>query len=232
MARNFAEVSERVRRAIAKAGRKEDDVRLIAVSKFWPASAAAIIAGEGQIDFGENYVQEAEGKIRELNPEFPDLRWHMIGHVQSRKASHVAGRYALVHTLDSRKLADGMEKKLAELKTEQPVLIEVNVGEEAQKSGVTAKDAEALAAYALENCPGLKLRGLMCIPPVFDNPEAARPYFAKLRETRDRMEKNLGVNLPELSMGMSGDFEAAIEEGATLVRVGTAIFGARPLKIP
>lgn len=230
IAQNYAAVENRLLDALKKSGRKRDAVTLIAVSKFQPAAALEVAAGLGQADFGENYAQEAELKRGELDPRFPSLRWHMIGHLQSRKTPLVAGRYALVHTLDSIKLADAFEKRLEALDLAQDVLIEVNLGKESQKAGVNPEALDELVARVLENCPRLKLRGFTCLPPVFDEPERARPYFAKLRETRDRLEKDFGVNLPDLSMGMSGDFEAAIEEGATFVRVGTAIFGPRPAK--
>ena len=152
----------------------------------------------------------------------------MIGHVQSRKAAQVAGAFALIHTLDSRKLADGLERRLAVLEARQPVLMEVNVAAEPQKSGIMAEDLPVLADYIVENCPHLELRGLMCLPPVFDAGEAARPHFARLRVLCEELRARLGLPLPELSMGMSGDFEAAVAEGATLVRIGTDIFGPRP----
>ena len=182
------------------------------------------------MDFGENYVQEALQKREELagEPACRNVRWHMIGHVQSRKAAQVAGAFALIHTLDSRKLADGLERRLAVLEARQPVLMEVNVAAEPQKSGIMAEDLPVLADYIVENCPHLELRGLMCLPPVFDAGEAARPHFARLRVLCEELRARLGLPLPELSMGMSGDFEAAVAEGATLVRIGTDIFGPRP----
>lgn len=226
----YARVLERLDAACAAAGRGRDDVVLIAVSKLHPAADVAAVARAGQLDFGENYVQEALQKREELAGELAcrNVRWHMIGHVQSRKAAQVAGAFALIHTLDSRKLADGLERRLAVLEARQPVLMEVNVAAEPQKSGIMAEDLPALADYIVESCPHLELRGLMCLPPVFDAGEAARPHFARLRVLCEELRARLGLPLPELSMGMSGDFEAAVAEGATMVRIGTDIFGPRP----
>ena len=229
----YARVLERLDAACAAAGRKREDVTLIAVSKLHPAVDVAEVARAGQLDFGENYVQEALQKREDLAGESAcrNLRWHMIGHVQSRKAAHVAGAFALIHTLDSRKLADGLERRLAVLEARQPVLMEVNVAAEPQKSGLMAEDLPALADHILEKCPHLELRGLMCLPPVFDAGEAARPHFARLSALREELRDRLGLPLPELSMGMSGDFAAAVAEGATMVRIGTDIFGPRPPKV-
>ncbi|WP_022655308.1 YggS family pyridoxal phosphate-dependent enzyme [uncultured Desulfovibrio sp.] len=229
----YARVLERLDAVCAAAGRKREDVTLIAVSKLHPAVDVAEVARAGQLDFGENYVQEALQKREDLAGEFVcrNLRWHMIGHVQSRKVAQVAGAFALIHTLDSRKLADGLERRLAVQKASQPVLMEVNVAAEPQKSGLMAEDLPALADHILENCPRLELRGLMCLPPVFDAGEAARPHFARLYALREELRGRLGLPLPELSMGMSGDFAAAVAEGATMVRIGTDIFGPRPPKV-
>ena len=233
----YARVLDRIDAACAAAGRPRESVRLIAVSKLHPAASLAEVAAAGQIDFGENYVQEALQKRQDLSADqatsalCAGIRWHMIGHVQSRKAPLVAGAFSLVHTLDSRKLADAMERRLAENNQRQPVLFEVNVGGESQKSGVMTVDLLELADYVLESCPHLEVQGLMCLPPVFDAGDAARPHFALLRELRDSLRTRLGLPLPELSMGMSGDFEGAVAEGATMVRIGTDIFGPRPARV-
>ncbi len=229
----YSRVLERLDAACAAAGRKREDVTLIAVSKLHPALDVAGVARAGQLDFGENYVQEALQKREELagEPACRNLRWHMIGHVQSRKAAQVAGAFALIHTLDSRKLADALERRLAGAEARQPVLMEVNVAAEPQKSGLMAEDLPALADHILENCPHLELRGLMCLPPVFDAGEASRPHFARLRALCEELRGRLGLPLPELSMGMSGDFAAAVAEGASMVRIGTDIFGPRPPKV-
>lgn len=229
---NYRYVEGEVAAACARTGRARNEVHLLAVSKFQPASAIAETAKLGQRDFGENYVQEALTKREELESitGSNELRWHMIGHIQSRKAPLVAGAFWLIHTLDSIHLANGLEKALVKLEKRQKVLLEVNIANEPQKAGIMPLELPKLAAYVLEHCPHLDLQGLMCLPPVFDSGEAARPYFAKLRQLRDNLETETGKKLPELSMGMSGDFATAIAEGATIVRIGTAIFGPRPVK--
>lgn len=222
----YQEVEAEVARACASAGRRREEVVLLAVSKFQPLEAILEVAQAGQRDFGENYLQEAKEKMERLAGH--DLRWHMIGHLQTRKARSAAGAFELIHSLDNEALADGLQKRIQD--GAQDVLIEVNIGSEPQKSGVMAAEVDKLAAYVLENCPSLRLRGLMCMPPIFDNGEASRPFFEKLRLIREQLEKRFGLKLPELSMGMSGDFQAAIAEGATIVRIGTAIFGPRPAR--
>ena len=224
-------VRGRLAAAVRAAGRAEGEVTLIAVSKLHPAEAMACLAACGQVDFGENYVQEARAKQTELSgkPECAAMRWHCIGHVQSRKARDVAGRFALIHSVDSLKLAVGLEKYLESSDARQPVLIQVNIGGEVQKSGAAVEELPALAESVMD-LPHLELQGLMCLPPVFGDGPAARPHFARLRGLRDELERRLGCALPHLSMGMSGDFEEAVAEGATLVRIGTDIFGPRPAR--
>lgn len=223
---------ERVRfkleEAVRIAGRQRSDVTLVAVSKLHPAEDIACLAAWGQREFGENYLQEACAKQESLapDPRCADVRWHFIGHLQSRKAPELVGRFSLVHSLDSRKAAKKLHTRLEEQNARQPVLLQVNIGNEPQKSGVSIEDLPAFAEEVLQ-LPRLEVRGLMCLPPVFDNGPAARPYFARLRQLRDQLERLLGCRLPELSMGMSGDFVEAVVEGATLVRIGTDIFGPR-----
>lgn len=234
LARHYEAVLARLERAAAAACRKSGEVTLLAVSKLHPAEMVAALAGLGQMDFGENYVQEALEKRQEVdNADLRlagSLRWHMIGHVQSRKAAQVAGQFSLIHSVDSEKLASALEKRCAQLEVRQDILIEVNVGDEEQKTGLSRTGLHALADHVQASCPHLALQGLMCIPPVFDAGEAARPYFALLRTMCEELRGYTGLALPTLSMGMSGDFEWAIAEGATIVRVGTDIFGARPPK--
>ncbi|MBD5538908.1 MAG: YggS family pyridoxal phosphate-dependent enzyme [Desulfovibrio sp.] len=232
LAGRLFKVRESLARACTDTGRRPEDVLLVAVSKFHPASDIAAVAAAGQRDFGENYVQEALEKRAGLadDPVAAHIRWHMIGHVQSRKAAQVAGAFVLIHTLDSVKLADALERRLAVTGALQPVLMEINIGAEPQKAGVMPEEAEALGAHVLGACPHLELRGLMCLPPVFDAGDAARPYFARLRRLGEDLRSRLGIAMPELSMGMSGDFAAAVAEGATIVRIGTDIFGPRPPK--
>ncbi|MCH5277407.1 MAG: YggS family pyridoxal phosphate-dependent enzyme [Desulfovibrionaceae bacterium] len=220
-------VMDGVEQAARAAGRPADAVRLVAVSKFHPVQAVAELAALGQRDFGENYVQEARSKQQAL-AGLP-LRWHAIGGIQTNKARDVAGRFHLIHSLDSRRLADALARRLA-AGSGQRVLIQVNIGSEAQKSGVEARDLPALVEHVLA-MPSLRLCGLMCLPPRCGEGEAARPYFARLRELRDDMQRRFGVELPQLSMGMSGDYRQAVAEGATLVRVGTDIFGPRPMSL-
>jgi len=215
--------------ACERCGRAPGSVRLVAVSKLHPASDIAALAACGQREFAESYAQEALAKQDELVGQ--DILWHFVGGLQTKKAKLVIGRFALVHSVDSEKLARELAKRAVEARILQSVLIELNLGEEEQKAGVDEADLPALAelvASLKDRGCGLDLRGLMCLPPMFDAPEEARPYFAHLRELRDELSASLGIPLPELSMGMTGDFEAAIEEGATIVRVGTSIFGPRP----
>ena len=215
------------------AGREVGSVRLLAVSKFHPASSIAELFRLGQVDFGENYMQEARAKQAEL----ADLaiRWHAIGPVQTNKAKEVAGHFSLLHTLGTEALARAILRRLPEGAV-QDALLQVNIGEEPQKSGVAPSDifgfVETLLEGGLtaENGAQLRLRGLMCLPPNCGEGELARPYFVRLRELRDGLEARFGLELPELSMGMSGDYRQAIEEGATIIRVGTDIFGERPKK--
>ncbi len=229
IAENIEAVQKRMRQAALRAGRDPDSVRLVAVSKRKSAGLVAEALAAGQELFGENYLQEAQAKI--VSPELvgKGVRWHFIGHLQSNKARLAAGLFACLETLDSIKLARALEKRLAELERTLAVLVQVNVGRESQKAGVLPEEAERLCRE-LAGCPHLLLRGLMTMPPFSEDPEQSRPFFRQLRILAEELAaKGLfpGNREPELSMGMSGDFEVAIEEGATLVRVGTALFGER-----
>ena len=226
----YQRVREEVADALKANGRPRDAVTLLAVSKYHPASDMLTLFQAGQSVFGENYVQEALAKKAFLQAQGVDAEnaLHMIGHVQSKKVPQVAGQFALVQTLDSRSLASIFERRLAARALRQRVLIEVNIAEEEQKSGVHARDLPGFADYILKDCPHLELAGLMCMPPFFEEGALARPYFARLRELAEMLRQETGLALPELSMGMSGDFPYAIAEGATIVRIGTAIFGPRP----
>lgn len=217
VAARLEQVQAEVRGACLRAGRAPGSVRLIAVSKKQPLERVREAYDAGQRDFGENYVQELERRVTEL-PR--DAIWHMIGHVQTNKAKRaLAAR--VIHTVDSERLAAALSKGLAPGGTAD-VLIEVNTGGEGSKSGVAPAEVRALAERVVLE-PGLRLLGLMCIPP----PGDGRPHFARLFELREALQRELGMELPELSMGMSDDFAAAILEGSTMVRVGTAIFGPR-----
>lgn len=224
---NLERIYERMAAAAVRAGRKPDSVRLVAVSKRMPVECVREAADCGQLVFGENYVQEAEAKIIGLGAH---IAWHFIGHLQSNKAKTVAELFHVVETVDRLKLARALDKHSAAVNKILTVYIQVNIGGEPQKSGVMPDGVEQL----LENMSGLrhvKVKGLMAMPPFLEDPEEVRPYFRKMRQLAGELQKK-GLlrneeDPVELSMGMSGDFEVAIEEGATLVRVGTAIFGPR-----
>ena len=222
----LSSVRERVAAAAAAAGRDPAGVTLIAVSKTQPAEfvSEAVAAGAG--DLGENRVQEGVAKRPAVTG---DARWHLIGPLQRNKAKAALETFDVLHTLDRDSLADRLQFLLAEHWPGRrlPVLIEVNVGGEEQKKGVSREGALDLARLVRERCPALHLVGLMAIPPYTPDPQGARPYFVALRELRDELSAQLGIELPHLSMGMSNDFEIAIAEGATMVRVGTSIFGPR-----
>ncbi|WP_320171569.1 YggS family pyridoxal phosphate-dependent enzyme [Maridesulfovibrio sp.] len=221
---NLAEVREEIADAALRCGRKVDEVKLCAVSKLHPASDIEILYRAGQRCFGESYVQEALAKQEELAGL--EIDWHFIGGLQSKKAKQVAGRFSAVHSVDSIKLAGLLDRKAAELGVTQNILVQVNTAGEEQKCGIGEEQLPALLEQIL-GLGSVKLVGLMALPPFFDDPEGARPYFARLRMLAEGMEKLFGIKLPELSMGMTGDFKAAIEEGSTMVRVGTKIFGRR-----
>ncbi len=216
---------EAIHEAALKAGRSTEDIGLVAVSKLHPIQAVNELAKAGQVDFGENYAQEAIQKQEESGD--PRIRWHFIGRLQTNKAKYLAGNFALIHSLDSLKMAQALDKRLKGGHVRQPVLIQVNVADEEQKGGVEARDMVRLG-QEVEQLGSLDLQGLMCMPPFFSDGEKARPYFVKLREYKLQLESHLGRRLKHLSMGMSADFVQAIEEGATLLRIGTQIFGQRP----
>ena len=217
-------VVQEVGEACVKSGRRPEEVTLIAVSKKHTVQAISTLAREGQMDFGENYVQEALAKTEDLSAL--QLNWHFIGHLQSNKVKHVLGKFVLIHTLDSEKLAQVLHKKAKSQGMIQPVLIQVNVGQEAQKFGVSEDNLFSLVEQVL-TLDNLKLEGLMTLPPFFEQAERVRPYFVRLRELKEELEQRFEITLPHLSMGMTSDFAQAIAEGATLVRIGTKIFGPR-----
>ena len=223
LAENLAEIRARIRAAAQRAGRSENEITLVAVSKAFPAAAIREAHAVGLRHFGENRVQEAEAK-RLLLADL-DATWHFIGHLQSNKARKAVQFFDRIDSLDSIALAQKINEAAAALNKRLPILIEVHTGE-ATKSGVSENDLPALAETCAQ-LPHLNLRGLMTIPPYTENSEAARPFFARLRELRDKIAAQIGRPLPVLSMGMSHDFEIAIEEGATEIRIGTAIFGER-----
>jgi PLP dependent protein len=224
--RRLAEVRGRIAAAAARAGRAPGDVRLVAVSKTCPIEDVRAAAAAGQVDFGENRVQEALQKIAAA-PDLP-VRWHLVGHLQSNKARKAAGPFACIQSIDRVELLEAVDRAASEAGATPDVLIQVDLAGEATKHGASPDTVPAIVAAA-SRCRAARLRGLMLLPPYFDDPEHGRPYFRRLRELRDELVGR-GADpsaLAELSMGMSHDFDVAVEEGATLVRVGTAIFGAR-----
>ncbi len=219
-------VNERIRKAASGCGRCPETVSLVAVSKTMPARRGKGAVDAGVSIIGENYIQEAREKFNELS-SYP-VSWHFIGHLQTNKAKYAVRIFDLIHSVDTLKLAIELDKQAGKINKIQQILIQVNIGEEISKSGINEKDLVNLAKdiSKLEN---LSVKGLMIIPPFYNEPENVRPYFSALCSLRDQIIKqNIpNISMDELSMGMTGDFEAAIEEGATLVRIGTAIFGER-----
>jgi pyridoxal phosphate enzyme (YggS family) len=218
------QVRERIERACARAGRDPADVTLVAVSKTQQRQAVAALAQAGQSVFAESYVQEALPKMDALAGL--DVRWHFIGRLQKNKVKYVIGRFELIHSIDSIELARMLHKKSAAAGIIQPVLVQVNLACEAQKAGCSLEGTLPLAQEVL-GLDGLKLDGLMLMPPWDENPEANRSLFAQAAELKRELADRLGQYLPVLSMGMSHDLEQAVEEGATMVRVGTDLFGER-----
>lgn len=225
IADNLAAVQERIRQAAKRTGRDPAAVRLVAVSKTRPAEDIVLAAQAGQRLFGENYVQELVAKAVAVQQP---VEWHVIGHLQSNKVRQLAGLVTMIHSVDRLSLAEEISRQWARLGSSCAILVQVNLAQEATKSGASTDEALALVRQVAA-LPHLRVRGLMTMPPFFDDPEGARPYFRQLRLLAEQVEAAAipGVEMAELSMGMSGDFEVAIEEGATLVRVGTAIFGER-----
>ena len=219
-------VTDKIARAALRAGRNPRDIRLVAVAKSVPAEYIKQAIGAGVTIVGENYIQEARKKIGELGKA---VRWDFIGHLQGNKIKYAIELFEVIHSVDRLSLAGEMSAQAAKKKKTVRILVQVNISGEEAKSGISPGGADVLVS-SIASLPNLKLEGLMTMPPYFTDPEKARPYFRALRKLRDTLMEEHGtrINLRELSMGMSGDFEVAIEEGATLVRVGTAIFGERP----
>jgi pyridoxal phosphate enzyme (YggS family) len=223
----FANVRERIEDAARRCGRPSDEITLVAISKTHPVETLKAALELGITDLGENRVQEAEAKIVELGREA--ARWHLVGHLQSNKTRRAVQLFDVIHSLDSPELAQRLERFCSEEgRAGLQVLIQINFGGEESKTGIDPRDLPKLLE-AMDACQHLRLTGLMTLPPYFENPDCARPFFKALRELRDQMkvEGRFGEGPGELSMGMSHDFEIAIEEGATILRVGTAIFGER-----
>ncbi|GAB6060755.1 YggS family pyridoxal phosphate-dependent enzyme [Desulfonatronum parangueonense] len=221
----YEETRNTVAEIAARHGREPGDVRIIAVSKYQPTAALKILAGHGHLDFGENYIQEALRKQGEL--ALPELHWHYLGRLQRNKAKFVPGSFTMFHALDDELLASSLQKRSKTRGSVLEVLVQVNLGQEIQKGGVLPDQLPELAEK-IRRMDGLALRGLMALPPFsLELPEKQR-LFSELRDLRDKLQSQIGLALPELSMGTTDDFPQAIAEGATMVRIGTRIFGERP----
>ena len=227
IAERFKEVKKRVDDAALRSGRDPEDIKLVAVTKTHPASEINEAIEAGATDIGENRVQEILEKIDDVSP----VRWHLIGHLQTNKVRQVIDKVVMIHSVDSLKLAREIDKRAAAAGLKMDVLIEINSAMEETKSGIAASDLKQLVTDITAECENVRVCGIMCIPPIAADPEDSRPYFKEAAELFKEMK---GWDLPaerfaptELSMGMSGDFEVAIEEGATIVRVGSSIFGPR-----
>jgi len=219
-------VHERIKKAADDCNRPVDSIRLIAVSKTMPAEIVKEAIEAGVTDLGENYIQEAREKINTLATA--PVNWHYIGHLQSNKAKYAVRLFDLIHSVDSLKLAQELNKYAQKNDKIQSILVQVNVAKEESKSGVFVENTFELLKN-ISQLANISVKGFMTMPPYFNAPEKVRPFFAALRELRDRIRAQHipNIAMDELSMGMTGDFEAAIQEGATMVRIGTAIFGER-----
>ena len=224
IAENLQAVRERVAAACQRAGRSPDDVVIVAVSKTFPPALVAEACRAGLTDIGENRVQEAAAKIPQVEALGSQPRWHLVGHLQTNKVKTALGLFDIIHSVDSLRLAEAISRQAETMSRQQdrpvPILLEVNVGGEASKFGFTPAEAGP-AVEQMARLPGLSVQGLMTVAPLSDDPEEVRPVFRELRRLRD------ALGLRRLSMGMTDDFEVAIEEGATMVRIGRAIFGPR-----
>lgn len=222
---NIRRIREEIAEAALRSGRDPSEVKLMAVTKTVDDARVREAINAGVDIMGENYVQEAKRKIETMDV---DVKWHMIGHLQSNKAKYAVRLFDMIHSVDRLSLATELDKQSAKVERVTDILVEVNISGEESKSGIGEEKTPALVRE-IAPLEHLSIRGLMTMPPWFDDPEAARPYFIALRELRDRIaaEGVPGVEMRELSMGMSGDYRVAVEEGATIVRIGTAIFGPR-----
>jgi pyridoxal phosphate enzyme (YggS family) len=220
---NLAQVLQKIHQAAQRAGRDPSTIQLIAVSKTHPPEAIDELVRCGVRTFGESRIQEAKAKVPLCSSR---IQWHLIGHLQSNKAKIAVQLFEVIQSVDSLRLAEELEKHAHESSKRISILLQVNVAGEAQKFGLAPSEAASLAKE-INALKHLELRGLMTIPPLAENPEDARIYFRQLTRLRNEIQDQLGIGLPELSMGMSGDYEIAIEEGATWVRVGSALFGER-----
>ena len=236
-------IRQRIVAACERSGRNLEEITVVGASKTVSAERFSAFFAAGLRDVGENYVQEALRKMSELSammemtepssstrPDFASVRWHLIGALQSNKAREVVGRFSLIHSIDRTRLAQALSKEAENARLRQAVLLQVNIGGESGKAGCDVDELFDLWEFC-NDLPGVDVRGLMCLPPAHANAEMSRPYFRHLRELRDALSQsstqNGGSEISELSMGMTNDYEVAIEEGATIVRIGTGLFGER-----
>ena len=226
IAANLDAVRRRIAAAAQRAGRDPAAITLVAVSKSHPAAAIRAALAHGQRDFGENRFEELHGKVAALEDEASAIRWHFIGTIQSRKTRLAVGPVVLIHGVDRAKVAERLSRDASEAGCVLSVLLEVNVSGEQSKHGFGVQELRATLGE-LAALPGIRVEGLMTMAPLVEDAEEARPVFRGLRQLRDDLAVQFGLALPQLSMGMTNDFEVAVEEGATLVRIGSAIFGAR-----
>ncbi len=230
MKKRIEQIKELMTRSAQRCDRNPDDIRLVAVSKKVSAERVREAIEEGVAIFGENYIQEARKKINSLTSL--DVSWHFIGHLQSNKAKYAVKLFELIHSVDSLKLARRLSQEAKKINKIQQILIQVNIGQDAVKSGISPAETGRLLKE-IRRLENISVKGLMIMPPFFDDPQKSRPYFTTLKDLRNRFREELSIDaapnisMEELSMGMTADFEVAIECGATIVRVGTAIFGAR-----
>ena len=226
MKNRIEKIRKRIEQTALSCGKDPLNVQLVAVSKTVPPENVRAVVEAGVFIFGENYIQEAMGKIDEIADR--RLSWHFIGHLQSNKAKYVVRYFDLIHSVDTLKLAKEINRQAKKLNKVQNILVQVNIAMETTKSGVASKDTISLIRE-ISKLENLSVKGLMTMPPFFNQPEKVRPYFKALAELKNQIheESIAHIEMKELSMGMTGDFEVAIEEGATLVRIGTAIFGDR-----
>lgn len=225
IAENIARLRERIYNSVLKIGRKPEEIMLVAVSKTVGVENIKEAIEAGITIFGENYVQEAKGKIAQIGP---GITWHMIGHLQTNKVKYVVLFFSMIHSVDSIHLAKEISQRAIKVGKSMDVLIQINIEGEKTKGGIRPEQIAPLLD-AISPLKGIQVKGLMTMPPYFSDPEMARPFFKKLRELRDKLLPSLpdSVSLSHLSMGMSSDFEVAIEEGATIIRIGNYIFGER-----
>lgn len=226
---NLKHIQEEIRIAACQAGRDPSEITLVAVSKTYGPEAINEVISAGAMDIGENKVQEILDKYEKVLP----VRWHMIGHLQTNKVKYILDKVSMVHSVDSLKLAKEISRRCLAAEKRMDILIQINGGMENNKYGISSEEVPELAKKIREECPGVRIRGLMCVVPYLEDPEEVRPFFRQAKEVFDRcrevMEDKEGFDC--LSMGMSHDFHVAIQEGATHVRVGTSIFGARDYSI-